>query len=62
MQGLTESHLHWGFYERMLESAEGFLLICGEDVFSLIPKRAFASEEALSDFRALLAKKLRQRS
>jgi YcxB-like protein len=62
VQGLTESNLHWGFYERGLESAEGFLLVCGEDVFSLIPKRAFASEEALSDFRALLAKKLRPRS
>ena len=62
VQGLTESNLHWGFYERGLESADGFLLICGEDVFSLIPKRAFESAETLSNFRALLAQKLRKRA
>ncbi|HWQ33846.1 MAG TPA: YcxB family protein [Blastocatellia bacterium] len=61
LQGTTESHLNWEFYERLLESDEAFLLICGEDVFSLIPKRAFESEEAVSEFRALAAKKLRRR-
>ncbi|HZS06394.1 MAG TPA: YcxB family protein [Blastocatellia bacterium] len=60
LQGATESNLNWLYYQRMMESADGFLLICGEDVFSLIPKRAFESEQAVSDFRALAGKKLRQ--
>jgi hypothetical protein len=61
LQGPTESHLDWGFYERLIESEDGFLLICGEDVFSLIPKRAFASAEAINDFRALAEKKFQRR-
>ena len=61
VQGAIESHLNWSFYERIVESEEAFLLVCGEDVFSLIPKRAFASEQSLQEFRALAKKKLRQR-
>ncbi len=61
LQGATESHLNWGFYQQMLESPDAFLLICGEDVFSLIPKRAFESAQAISDFRALATSKFRRR-
>lgn len=61
LQGTIESQLNWGFYERMVETQESFLLICGEDVFSLIPKRAFAAEQDVSNFRKLAAGKLRRR-
>ena len=57
-QGRVISHLDWQYYESMIESRDGFLLIYGEDIFSLIPKRAFADEQTMSEFRALATAKL----
>ncbi|MFN0123159.1 MAG: YcxB family protein [Blastocatellia bacterium] len=60
-QNEVSSDLPWLFYSRLVEQENGFLLVCGDDVFSLIPKRAFASQEALGDFRALASRRLRKR-
>jgi hypothetical protein len=57
-QSHVQSRLDWGYYQRILETGDGFLLICGEDVFSLIPKRAFANEQTISEFRKLATAKL----
>jgi hypothetical protein len=58
IQGHVRSQYGWRYYQRLLESPEGFLLIYGGDIFSFIPKRAFASEQLLNEFRALLRAKL----
>ena len=58
-QGPTESRYPWNFYQRFLESGDAFLLICGEDVFNLIPKRAFADQREVDAFRTLASKKLK---
>jgi hypothetical protein len=58
LMGRVESKLGWKYYQRMLESPEGFLLIYGNGSFNLFPKRAFPSQEAIADFRALVAKQL----
>lgn len=55
--GRFESNLPWTYYESFLESADGFLLIYG-DSFNYLPKRVFAGEPALQQFRELIAKKL----
>ncbi len=57
--GKIESNLPWTYYEGFLESAEGFLLIYGE-AFNFLPKRVFAGETALQQFRELMAKKLKR--
>jgi hypothetical protein len=57
--GGVESDLNWSYFQSWLESPDGFLLVTGEDVFNLIPKRAFAGEAAVSRFRAMAASKLR---
>lgn len=59
-QGQIVSRYPWHFYARILESNDAFLLICGEDVINLIPKRAFESAQAVDAFRALAAEKLGQ--
>lgn len=61
LMGTVESQLVWHYYQRWLESNAGFLLIYGNDSFSFFPKRAFASEQMINDFRALAAKKLKSR-
>jgi hypothetical protein len=58
VMGRVESNLDWKYYQRMLESPEGFLLIYGNDSFNLFPKRAFANDEMIDAFRALAGKKL----
>jgi YcxB-like protein len=55
----VESELDWRYFLRWAETNEGFLLIREEDVFSLIPKRAFANRTAQDEFRRLLITKLR---
>jgi hypothetical protein len=45
----------------LLESPEGFLLIYGDDAFNLLPKRAFADDEMINQFRKLAAAKLSHR-
>lgn len=57
-QGCVASRLDWNYYQRMIESRDGFLLIYGDEIFSLIPKRAFADEPMMSEFRALASAKL----
>ncbi len=56
--GQVESDLDWKYYQRLLESPEGFLLIYGKDSFNLLPKRAFPSQKSIGEFRALAAKKI----
>ena len=55
----VESELDWRYFLRWAETEAGFLLIREADVFSLIPKRAFASRAQLDEFRRLLISKLR---
>jgi hypothetical protein len=56
--GAVESNLPWSYYESFLEVPEGFLLIYGE-AFNFFPKRGFASETAIQEFRELIRKKLK---
>ncbi len=58
--GHVESNLDWKYYQRMIESPDGFLLIYGDDSFNLFPKRAFAGEEMDHEFRALARKNLKR--
>lgn len=53
-----ESNLDWKYFHRWSETKEGFLLIREEDVFSLIPKRAFENPKDVDQFRQLLSTKL----
>ena len=57
-----ESNLDWNYYQHWAESPNGFLLISAEDVFNLIPKRAFTNETKQSEFRTFLTAKLPQLS
>jgi hypothetical protein len=59
--GHVESNLDWKYYQRMLESPDGFLLIYGDDTFNLLPKRAFANDEMINQFRTLAVSKLSHR-
>ena len=60
LMGHVESNLDWNYYQRMLESSDGFLLVYGDDSFNFFPKRAFTSEEMNNEFRALAMKKLKK--
>ncbi len=62
LMGRVESNLDWGYYQRMVESPGGFLLVCGHDAFNFFPKRAFGGESVINEFRALAAKKIRRHS
>jgi len=57
--GQVESNLDWKYYQRLLESQDGLLLVYGGDSFNLLPKRAFANETLINTFRALAQKKLK---
>ncbi len=54
-----ESNLDWKYYQRLVESPDGLLLVYGNDSFNLLPKRAFANETLLNEYRALAQKKLK---
>ena len=58
--GIIESNLDWKYYQRLIEKPDGFLLVYGNDSFNLLPKRAFADETLIQEFRALASKKLKQ--
>lgn len=60
VMGRVESHLDWKYYQRFLESPDGFLFIYGEEAISLFPKRAFAGADEIDAFRALAKKKIRE--
>lgn len=57
--GHIESNLDWKYYQRIMEYPEGLLLVYGGDSFNLLPKRAFADEKLIGDFRSLAQKKLK---
>ena len=57
--GHIESNLDWKYYQRLVESRDGLLLVYGNDSFNLLPKRAFADEHLIQAFRALALKKLK---
>lgn len=52
------SQLQWSLYTKALINDEHFLLYYGANVFSVIPRRVFGSEEELGRFEELLEKKL----
>lgn len=53
-----ESNLSWNYYQRWIETPTSFLLIYGENVFNLFPKRSFRDDSALSYFRQIISKRL----
>lgn len=55
-----DSTLQWTHYERVIESPDLFLLMYGKGLYTLIPKRCFASSEEISTFRALLDQSIAQ--
>jgi len=57
--GKIESNLVWHYYQRFVESPEGFLLVYGGESFNYLPKRAFADAESIAQFRALASKNLK---
>ena len=59
LMGKIESNLVWRYYQRFLESRDGFLLVYGGDSFNYLPKRAFAGPEMIDQFRELASKKLK---
>ncbi|MBK9315988.1 MAG: YcxB family protein [Acidobacteria bacterium] len=59
LMGQTKSDLTWLYYQRMIESPAGFLLIYGNDSFNFLPKRAFQGEEMIIAFREMATKKLK---
>lgn len=54
----VESRLGWEFYTGLWETPDFYYLIYGEDMFSLIPKRAFRTPLREAAFRELLRRKL----
>lgn len=56
--GGIESELCWSYFQRWLETSQGFLLIYGGDVFSLIPKSAVTKVCPPETFRNFLASHL----
>jgi hypothetical protein len=56
----SHSHISWRGYTRWAETKNLFLLYLSEPTFHIVPKRAFANEEQLNDFRALLSNISRQ--
>ncbi len=57
--GVIESNLNWRYYQRMMVGPDGLLMVYGDDSFNFLPKRAFADEKQLNEFRALAASKLK---
>lgn len=55
---IANAELKWDLYRQVLESENAFLLMHGKQTFSLLPKRAFASDEEIVEFRSLAARKL----
>jgi hypothetical protein len=54
----AESRLEWGFYSKVWETADFYFLVYGNDMFSLIPKRAFHGRRHEAEFCELLRRKL----
>jgi hypothetical protein len=60
LMGQIESKLDWGYYQRLVETPEGFLLVYGNEAFNYFPKRTFGNEQMINEFRALAQKKLKK--
>lgn len=58
--GVIESNLDWKYYQRVMESPTGLLVVYGNDSFNFLPKRAFANEKLLDEYRSLATTKLKQ--
>lgn len=58
--GVIESNLDWKYYQRVMESPNGLLVVYGNDSFNFLPKRAFANEKLLDEYRLLATTKLKQ--
>jgi len=53
-----ETRLEWGYYSEVRETPDGYFLVYGEDMFSLLPKRVFGGPWQEEAFRELLRRKL----
>jgi hypothetical protein len=53
-----ESKVQWQLYTRFIESRQSYLLIYGENMYSIIPKRAFSDAGQEAAFRSLLSRKI----
>ena len=49
-----DSRLAWDLYSRVIEGDRLWLLVYGTSMYTLIPKRAFASEEQQATFKRLI--------
>ena len=54
----AETRLEWGFYSKVWETGEFYLLGYGKDMFSVIPKRAFPDDAQEEAFREMLGRRL----
>ena len=48
---LYSSQQKWAYYHSILEGKNIFLLFINKKIYSVIPKRCFASEDELASFR-----------
>jgi hypothetical protein len=55
-----DSNLKWDLYSRVLTTPKSWILYYGKDQFTVIPKRAFASDEEKARFNELLFLKVRE--
>ncbi|SRR5258708_7011992 len=53
-----QANLSWDIFRKWKESKELFLLYQSDILFHIVPKRSFASEEDLVQFRKLLIEKI----
>ena len=53
-----ESKLEWNFYSKVWETRQFYFLCYDKDLFTLIPKRVFTSEEQQRAFSELLSRKV----
>ncbi|HEX6182340.1 MAG TPA: YcxB family protein [Pyrinomonadaceae bacterium] len=53
-----ETRLEWGYYSEVRETPDGYFLLYGKDMFSLLPKRVFVGPRQEATFRELLRRKL----
>lgn len=52
------SKIEWEFYNGVMENSYLFILLDRNGWYSIVPKRAFASEEEINVFRELIARKI----
>lgn len=56
--GRVESRLDWKYYQGFLETPDSFIFVYAKKAISLFPKRAFADDRQIAEFRNLVHKKL----